>query len=209
MGETKNDAASNNMNLSQEGETENSQSDPQRRPVSGTQNTEHRIQNTEEKTGAAPDNTEALKKELAELNNKYLRLYADFENFKRLTSKNREELIKYSNEDLMQEILSVIDHLELALQHAEGSAASSALAEGVNMTLKELKGTLEKFGLSGIEASGKPFDPFVHHAMSQEESEESEENIVIKEFRKGYMYKDRVLRAALVGVSKKKVNSTG
>ncbi|MBI5196589.1 MAG: nucleotide exchange factor GrpE [Nitrospirae bacterium] len=196
MGDTKNDAASNNMNSPHEGETEHR-----------TQSTEHRALNTEEKAEEAPKDTETLKKELAELNNKYLRLYADFENFKRLSAKNREELIKYANEDLMQELLSVIDHLELALQHAEVSAASSVLAEGVNMTLKEMKGALEKSGLSGIEALGKPFDPFVHHAMSQEESEESEENIVVKEFRKGYIYKDRVLRAALVGVSKKKVHS--
>lgn len=187
-----NDAASNNMKSPHEEEIEEQKKAALK---------------TEEKAEEAPKDTEALKKELAEFNNKYLRLYADFENFKRLSAKNREELIKYANEDLMQELLSVIDHLELALQHSENSAESSALAEGVNMTLKELKGTLEKFGLSGIEALGKPFDPFVHHAMSQEETGEYEENTVVKEFRKGYMYKDRVLRAALAGVSKNKVNS--
>lgn len=145
----------------------------------------------------------ALKKEISELNDKYLRLYADFENYKKLVSKNKEELIKYANEELLSELLSVIDHLELAIQHSSNSETLSALAEGVKMTLKELKTILEKFGLVGIEALGKPFDPFIHHAMSQEESDEKEENTVVTEFRKGYMYKDRVLRPALVSVSKK------
>ncbi len=152
------------------------------------------------------ENVEDLKKEIAELKDKYLRLYADFENYKRLTAKNKEELIKYSNEELIKELLSVIDHLELALQHSDNEA-SSALAEGVQLTLRELKTALEKFGLVTIEALGKPFDPFFHHALSQIESEESDENTVVSEFRKGYMLKDKVLRASLVGVSKKKVNS--
>ncbi len=149
------------------------------------------------------EDVEGLKKGLLELKDKYLRLYADFENYKRVVAKEKEELIRYSNEELMKELLSVIDHLELALQHSSNNETSTALAEGVKMTLKELKTILEKFGLVTIEALGKPFDPFVHHAMSQIESEENDENTVITEFRKGYMLKDRILRAALVGVSKK------
>lgn len=146
---------------------------------------------------------EQLKQELSELNNRYLRLYADFENYKRLTAKDKEELIKYSNEELMRELLSVIDHLELALQHASNSENASALAQGVEMTMRELKTLLEKYNLANIESLGKPFDPSVHHAISQIESEDDEENIVVTEFRKGYKLRDRVLRAALVGVSKK------
>lgn len=149
---------------------------------------------------------EEIEKELSELKDKYLRLYAEFENYKRLAAKEKEELIKYSIEEFAKELLSVIDHLELALQHSSNNDAkstASALVEGVEMTLKELKTTSEKFGLVSIEAKGKPFDPFVHHAMAQIESEEAEENTVLAEFRKGYMLKDRVLRAALVGVSKK------
>lgn len=151
------------------------------------------------------ENVEDLKKEIAELKDKYLRLYADFENYKRLSAKNKVELIKYSNEELIRELLSVIDHLELALQHSANIENSSALAEGVQMTLKEIKTILEKFGLTVIEALGKPFDPVFHHAISQVESEETDENIVVSEFRKGYMLKDKVLRASLVGVSKKPI----
>ncbi|MEK7823227.1 MAG: nucleotide exchange factor GrpE [Nitrospirota bacterium] len=151
------------------------------------------------------ENVEDLKKEIAELKDKYLRLYADFENYKRLSAKNKVELIKYSREELIRELLSVIDHLELALQHSANIENSSALAEGVQMTLKEIKTILEKFGLTVIEALGKPFDPVFHHAISQVESEETDENIVVSEFRKGYMLKDKVLRASLVGISKKPI----
>jgi molecular chaperone GrpE len=150
---------------------------------------------------------EQQKKELSELNDKYLRLYSELENYKRLRSKEKEELIKYSNEELLRELLSVIDHLELALQHSETNKDTensiSALIEGVELTLKELRSTLEKFGLAAIEALGKTFDPFVHHAMTQVETDESEANTVVNEFRKGYMLKDRVLRPAYVAVSKK------
>jgi molecular chaperone GrpE len=153
------------------------------------------------------DDTEELKKELAEANDKFIRLYADFENYKKITARNKEELLKYANEDLLSDILTVIDHLELALQHSTADESSSSLAEGVELTLKELKNVLEKQGLVTIEALGKPFDPKVHHAMSQIESDDEEENTVIREFRKGYLLKDRVLRAAMVGVAIKKPES--
>jgi molecular chaperone GrpE len=151
------------------------------------------------------ESIDKLRKEVAELNSKYVRLYADFDNYKRVVAKEKEELIKYSNEELLKGLLSVIDHLELALQHSDKNSNDSlpALIEGVELTLKELKTTLERYGLTGIEALGKPFDPFVHHAMTQVETDESEENRVVSEFRKGYMLQDRVLRPAFVGVSKK------
>lgn len=158
-------------------------------------------------TGTAHGNVEELKKSLSELNDKYIRLYADFENYKRIEAKNKEELLKYSNERLMKDLLTVIDHLELALQHTSNNETPNPLSEGVELTLKEFRTILEKYGLVSIEAQGKPFDPYIHHAMSQIETENVEENIVVTEFRKGYMLKERVLRAALVGVSKKKVNS--
>ncbi|UCH46204.1 MAG: nucleotide exchange factor GrpE [Nitrospiraceae bacterium] len=148
-----------------------------------------------------------LEKALAEANDKYLRLYAEFENYKKFAAKNREELLKYANEDLMTGLLTVIDHLELALQHSSDSDNSESLAEGVELTLKEFKTVLEKNSLTEIDAMGKEFDPTVHHAMSQIESDESEENTVLSVFRKGYMLKDRVIRAALVGVAKKPAHS--
>jgi molecular chaperone GrpE len=153
------------------------------------------------------ESIDELKRAVSEANDKYVRLYADFENYKKIAARNREDLLKYANEDLMVDMLTVIDHLELALQHASDNDVSNSLAEGVNLTLKELKNVLEKHGLVAINALGKPFDPSVHHAMSQIESEEVGENTIVKEFRKGYMLKDRVLRAAMVGVAKTRAGS--
>lgn len=157
---------------------------------------------TEEK-GEVQEDKEDVKKLLEDANDKYVRLYADFVNYKKIADRNKEELLKYANEEIMTDILTVIDHLELALHHSSEGETSSPLAEGVNLTLKELKNVLEKYGLVTIDALGKSFDPAVHHAMSQIETEDVEENTIVKEFRKGYMLKDRVLRAAMVGVSAK------
>lgn len=161
------------------------------------------IQETPEEEASIQDQVDELKKSLDEANDKYIRLYADFENYKKVAAKNKDELLKYANEGLMTEILTVIDHLELALEHSSDSTAGESLAEGVKLTLKELKNALEKHGLTTIEALGKPFDPSLHHAMSQIETDEADENTVVKEFRKGYMLKERVIRAPLVGVAKK------
>jgi molecular chaperone GrpE len=149
------------------------------------------------------DEKEDLQESLEIANDKYVRLYADFENYKKIAAKNKEELLKYANEDIMSDVLTVIDHLEMALQHTEESKSPNPLAKGVELTLKELRNVLEKHGLVSIDALGRQFDPAVHHAMSQIDSEDAEENTVVKEFRKGYMLKDRVLRAAMVGVAKK------
>jgi molecular chaperone GrpE len=149
---------------------------------------------------------EQLLAELQEINAKYLRLYAEFENYKKRVSKDKEELIKYGNESLLYEILPFIDHLEMALKHASNEV-SSGLVQGVEITLRDLRKTLEKFGLTAIESDGKPFDPVVHHAMSQVERNDTEDNTVVEEFRRGYMLRDKVLRPALVAVSKKTVKS--
>jgi molecular chaperone GrpE len=155
---------------------------------------------------APVDEKDRLTAELQEMNNKYLRLYAEFENYKKRVNKDKEELVKYGNESLLYELLSVIDNLEMALMHASNNV-SSGLVQGVEITLKELQKILEKFGLIAIEANNKPFDPLVHHAMTQNERDDIDEKIVVEEFRKGYMLRDKVLRPSLVGVSKKPVKS--
>ncbi|MDQ7786007.1 MAG: nucleotide exchange factor GrpE [Thermodesulfovibrionales bacterium] len=144
--------------------------------------------------------------ELQDMNNKYLRLYAEFENYKKRVTKDKEELIKYGNEGLLYDLLPVVDSLEMALQHAADDV-SSGLVQGVELTLKEMRKSLEKYGLIPIEAEGKPFDPAVHHAMAHLERDDVEENIVVEEYRKGYMFRDKVLRASLVAVSKKNEGS--
>lgn len=155
---------------------------------------------------APVDEKDRLTAELQEMNNKYLRLYAEFENYKKRVNKDKEELVKYGNESLLYELLPVIDNLEMALMHASNNV-SSGLVQGVEITLKELQKILDKFGLIAIEANNKPFDPLVHHAMTQNERDDIDEKIVVEEFRKGYMLRDKVLRPSLVAVSKKPVRS--
>lgn len=153
----------------------------------------------EDKTAEA---VESIQVELAEAKDKYLRLYAEFENYKKKVQKDREELIKYSNESLVYELLPVLDNLEMALKHS-AEKNSESLIKGVENTLRELNRILEKFGVKFVEAVGKPFDPAYHHAMSQVEREDVENNTVVEEFRKGCLYNEKVLRPSLVVVSKK------
>ncbi|MEW6409914.1 MAG: nucleotide exchange factor GrpE [Nitrospirota bacterium] len=142
-------------------------------------------------------------RELNEVKDKYLRLYAEFENYKKYITKEQRELLRYGNESLIREILSVVDNLERAISHAEGSNESKGLIDGVEMTLNQLKSILEGFGVTPIKAIGEPFDPSRHHALTQVESEEYDENIVVEEFNKGYYLNERVIRPAFVSVAKK------
>lgn len=156
----------------------------------------------EDKTAEA---VESIQAELADTKDKYLRLYAEFENYKKKVQKDREELIKYSNESLVYELLPALDNLEMALKHS-AEKNSESLIKGVENTFRELNRILEKFGVKFVEAVGKPFDPAYHHAMSQVEREDVENNTVVEEFRKGYLYNEKVLRPSLVVVSKKSSN---
>jgi molecular chaperone GrpE len=150
------------------------------------------------------DEEERLTTELKAINDKYLRLYAEFENYKKKVQKDKEELVKYANEKIILELLPVIDSLEMALEHSKNET-TGGIAQGVENTLKELLRVLQKFGFTPIEAINKPFDPAVHHAMSVVERWDVEENRVIEVFRKGYMFRDKIIRAPLVGVSKRPV----
>ncbi|MCI0468575.1 MAG: nucleotide exchange factor GrpE [Nitrospirae bacterium] len=147
-----------------------------------------------------------LQSELNEVKDRHLRLYAEFENYKKKVQKDREELIRYSNESLVYELLPIIDSMGIALKHAKDESADSrSLIEGVENTERELLRILEKFGLKTIEAANKPFDPAYHHAISQAERDDMESNIVAEEFRRGYLFGENVLRPSLVVVSKKRL----
>ncbi len=155
----------------------------------------------------------AFEKELEEHKDKYLRLYAEFENYRKRVQKDKEELVRYGNESLLYDLMPVIDNLEMAIQHSSDDVSIgdqprlTGLVQGVEITLKEFLRVLDRFGLTQITALGKTFDPALHHAMTQVERDDVDENTVVEEFRKGYMYRDRVLRPSLVAVSKKAVNS--
>ncbi|HWR59374.1 MAG TPA: nucleotide exchange factor GrpE [Thermodesulfovibrionales bacterium] len=140
--------------------------------------------------------------ELAEQKDRYLRLYAEFENFKRRVQRDKEDLVKYSKEEVLYNLLPVIDNLEMALGHS-GDGPSDALVKGVEITLREFQRVTEKFGLAPIYALDKPFDPALHHAMTVAERDDVDDMTVVEEFRKGYMFGDKVLRPSLVAVSKR------
>lgn len=156
----------------------------------------------EERGEGKKEEKPSLEVELSELKDRYLRLYAEFENYKKRVQREKEDLIKYGNEALLYEILPVIDNLEMALKHSTNNI-SEGLVRGVEITLREFQRVTEKFGLTSISAMGKPFDPSVHHAMSQVERADVDDKTVVEEFRKGYKLGDKVLRPSLVAVSKR------
>ena len=141
--------------------------------------------------------------EVQELKNKYLRSYAELENFKKRTIKDQAEWVKYANEALLRELLTVMDNLMRAKSHTPSSSEVSQWMTGVGLTVKQFEETLAKFGVTAIKALGKPFNPAVHQAMLQMESE-AEEGTVVEELQRGFLLHDRVLRPALVAVAKKK-----
>jgi molecular chaperone GrpE len=134
-----------------------------------------------------------------------LRVTADFENCKKRMEKEMNEFRRFANESLIKEILPIMDNLERALktEYEKDGDAFDGMKKGVEMTLKGLKDSLQKFGVIPMDALEKPFDPNYHQAVSQEESDEYPENIVTQELQKGYMLGDRLLRPPMVVVSKK------
>jgi molecular chaperone GrpE len=156
------------------------------------------------------DAVTALEGELRGAQDKYLRLYAEFENFRKKTQRDREEAMRASQESMLFELLPVVDTLELALTHAgeAGGGSVQSLREGVENTVREFLRILGKFGIKAIEALGKPFDPAYHHAMTQVERDDVEDKTVVEEFRKGYLFHDKVLRPSLVAVSRKALSSS-
>jgi molecular chaperone GrpE len=143
-----------------------------------------------------------MEDQLRQAEERLLRIAADAENFKKRLQREKEEQTRYANEAFMRELLPVIDNLERALHHSAPTPNQNGLLEGLNMTLKGFTDTLVRFGCTPLEAIGKPFDPNFHEAVSQEESSEVEPNTVLKELQKGYTLKERLLRPAMVIVSK-------
>jgi len=154
--------------------------------------------------------TEELKRVLAEkeevvksLQEKMLYLQAEFENYKKLKIKERQDTLKFGNEVLIKELLPVLDNLEMALDHTAKTEDYKGIYEGVRITFNEFLKVLEKAGVTRIEAAGKKFDPNLHEAFYQEEKEDVEPDTVLSEFQKGYLLNNRLVRPARVVVSKK------
>ncbi len=132
----------------------------------------------------------------------YLRSEAEIENIRKRNKKEKEDWIRYANETIIKDILPVIDNLEMAISHSQNEDAFQALKEGVELTLKGLKDTLEKSGLEEVKAEGEPFDPCYHHAVSETEDQSTEPGIIVQELQKGYTLKQRLIRPSMVVVCK-------
>jgi molecular chaperone GrpE len=155
---------------------------------------------------AADGNTDAQqwKAKANENWERYLRLAADFENFKKRSVRERQDAIKFANESLLEKLVAVADNFEMALAAAPTAAgANDSFKAGVAMIHQQLKSVMQEAGLTEIDATNQPFDPNWHQAVTSQESSEVPENQVIQQLRKGYKLRERLLRPATVIVAKK------
>ncbi|MDH4321246.1 MAG: nucleotide exchange factor GrpE [Desulfobulbaceae bacterium] len=144
----------------------------------------------------------AARAEVLASQDKMLRMAAELENFKKRTAREKETSLRYAEENILKELLPSLDNLERAIEQGQaGNGEAGSLLEGVEMTLKGLLACLEKFGLKPIESVGQPFDPNFHEALGMEAGAGAAANTVLKEFQKGYLFKERLLRAAKVIVA--------
>ena len=149
---------------------------------------------------------ETLLAELEETREQMLRVAADADNFKKRMERDKEKMLKYAGENILRELLTSVDNLDRALEQGSAEAGDpaqklEALLAGVDLTRKGLETTLERFDVTPLEAVGKPFNPDEMDALTMEASDDVPSNHVLREFAKGYKFKDRVLRHAQVVVS--------
>jgi molecular chaperone GrpE len=164
---------------------------------------------TEEKDPAArsaenvqsEDDADGLQADLDRFRDLALRSQADFENYKKRAAREKEEAIKYANSSLLEKLIAIIDNFELGLEAARAEGEKSPIFSGMSMVLKQLMDFLADSGLTPIDATGQKFDPNLHEAIAHEPSDEFAEGIVVRQTRRGYKMKDRLLRPSSVVVS--------
>jgi len=159
------------------------------------------LKNIEEKLSE----TKKLVQEKDNLSKEYLkhleRLQADFDNYKKRQEKNQRDFIEFANEGLINNLLSVVDNLERALDSTKNEKDTKAIKEGINNTLKEFRNILHKEGVKPMQSIGHRFDPYKHEAVMRIDTDKYSEDTITEEFRKGYYIKSKVLRPAMVKVA--------
>ena len=186
--------------LSDHPDTESSDTDAEESPENPLENAE------------VPSLTDQLlekDEELHALNDKYLRLAAEFDNYKRRVQRDQQDTIRFANEKLFKDLLPTLDNLERALQSGREQDRIEGLLEGVNLTYKHFLDTLQKMGIKQVSSVGEVFDPAKHQAVGQVESDTTPENVIVDEYQKGYFVHDRILRPAMVTVAKTKEQDNG
>lgn len=156
---------------------------------------------TEEEEQQKPDEVTLLKENIEELQNRLIRVQADFDNFRKRTISEKEDLAKYVNGQLIKSLLPAIDNFERAILVAKENDNLEALLQGIEMVYKQIGDVFINEGLKEIESLEKPFNPEYHQAVMQVESEGQEAGIVIEELQKGYTFKGKVIRPSMVKVS--------
>lgn len=165
---------------------------------------EDRLTDDQGKAGSDEELKQALAARIEEakaLQDKYLRLAAEFENFKRLAQRDQREYYRFANESLLKELLPIVDNLERAIKSSKERMGSGGLIQGVELVLKQFLETLAKFGVRPMNSVGEAFDPSRHQAVLHVESEDATGKIVAEEYQRGYLLHDRILRAAMVAVA--------
>jgi molecular chaperone GrpE len=152
----------------------------------------------------ATEEMERLRAEAQENRDRYIRLQADFDNFRRRALKERTDLIQYGHENLVKDLLSTVDNLDRAIDHARRSDGGDleSFLQGVELLQRDLKGVLEQHGVNEIDAVGSEFDPALHEAMAQRPDDSVAPNTVMEVLQKGYQIRNRLLRAVRVVVAK-------
>lgn len=146
---------------------------------------------------------EDFEKKYNDLNDSYLRLAADFDNFRKRSLKEKEETIIYSISNFAGELLPILDNFKRALEIKEEEVKDKGFYEGIEMIYKQLNELLEKEGIEKFTDEGKPFDPSRHCAVTVENIEDKDNDIILEVFQDGYIYKQKILRPAMVKVNKK------
>jgi molecular chaperone GrpE len=167
-----------------------------------------RVAESEQPPSGSVDDTiaegeaEKLRAEVNKYRDLALRSAADLDNYRKRMAREKEEATRYANTSFLEKLIPILDNFELGLQAAQGAAGQSAIMAGMTMVQKQLADFLAGCGVEAIEATGAKFDPNLHEAIAQEESAEVEEGVVIRQVRRGYRLRDRLIRPANVVVSK-------
>ena len=149
---------------------------------------------------AGPETLTEAQEAIAELNERIVRLTADFDNFRKRAQREKDEARQFANQGLLEKLLPVLDNFEMALTAVKD--ADPSVRDGVQMILDQLLGVLKESGVETVDAMGQPFDPNLHEALSQEETTEVEEGTVVQQVQRGYKLNDRLVRPARVVVAK-------
>ncbi|GAW93452.1 nucleotide exchange factor GrpE [Calderihabitans maritimus] len=171
------------------------------------QEEENQFQALEEELRSVKAALEQKTQEAQEWFRRLQRLQADFDNYRRRSRKELQDMAEYASEKLILRLLPVLDNFERAIASAPEDQLAASYVDGVNMIYRQLVEVLQQEGVASIEAVGQPFDPEKHEAVMQIETSEYEDNTVVEELRKGYTLKGKILRPAMVKVAKKPLNS--